>query len=259
MQTEPAVIEAYLGRAPGRGAHARGAVLDVERPRTCYYGEIHALKGVSLACAGGRSWRCSGTNGAGKTTTLKTISGLLGRAAGRITLETASLTGVPPHDIVLPGHRPRPGGTAIFNRLTVRENLGMGAYIRSDGAIPEDMERVFTLFPRLKERRAQVAGTLSGGEQQMLAIGRALMARPRLLLLDEPSMGLAPVLVEQIFETIHDINRQGPRSCSSSRTPPWRWPSPTGATCWRRGASCCRGTAAALAENADVRRAYLGE
>ena len=173
------------------------------------YGEIRALKSVGLEVGRGEIVTLLGNNGAGKTTTLKTISGLLHPTQGSITLEDESLVGVPPHAIVARGVAHVPEGRRIFNRLSVRENLMMGAYLRSDGKITADLDRVFALFPRLAERIAQVAGTLSGGEQQMLAIGRALMASPRLLLLDEPSMGLAPVLVEQIFDTITDINRQG--------------------------------------------------
>ena len=174
-----------------------------------YYGEIHALKGISFDVREGEIVTLLGNNGAGKTTTLKTLSGLLAPRRGELRLDGASLLGAAPHGIVARGITHAPEGRRIFNRLTVVENLEMGAYIRSDGGVAADMERVFGVFPRLKERRTQVAGTLSGGEQQMLAIGRALMAKPRLLLLDEPSMGLAPVLVEQIFETVQTINAQG--------------------------------------------------
>ncbi|PYN24464.1 MAG: ABC transporter ATP-binding protein, partial [Candidatus Rokuibacteriota bacterium] len=174
-----------------------------------YYGEIHALRGVALEVRGGEIVTLLGNNGAGKSTTLKTISGLLVPRRGAVVFEGRALGGVPPHDIVARGIAHVPEGRRIFNRLTVRENLIMGAYLRTDGGIDADLDRIFELFPRLKERVTQVAGTLSGGEQQMLAIARALMARPRLLLLDEPSMGLAPVLVEQIFATIGSINRQG--------------------------------------------------
>jgi branched-chain amino acid transport system ATP-binding protein len=159
------------------------------------YGEIRALKGVGLEVGRGEIVTLLGNNGAGKTTTLKTISGLLSPTGGTITLEDTSLVGVPAHAIVSRGIAHVPEGRRIFNRLTVRENLTMGAYLRSDAGIAADLDRVFALFPRLAERLTQVAGTLSGGEQQMLAIGRALMANPRVLLLDEPSMGLAPVLV----------------------------------------------------------------
>src|SRR5215813_14234297 len=172
------------------------------------YGEIRALSGVGLEVGRGEIVTILGNNGAGKTTTLKTISGLLHPSRGAITLENESLVDVSPHTIVARGIAHVPEGRHIFNRLTVRENLMMGAYLRHDGAVSTDLDRVFALFPRLHERVTQVAGTLSGGEQQMLAIGRALMAQPRVLLLDEPSMGLAPVLVEQIFDTIAEVNRQ---------------------------------------------------
>src|SRR5262249_49149925 len=190
--------------APPRGERA---VLRVESLDVAY-GEIQALRGVALQVGRGEIVTILGNNGAGKTTTLKTISGLLDPTAGMITLGDEPLVGVPAHAIVARGGAHVPEGRRIFTRLTVRENLTMGASLRSDGGIAADLDRVFALFPRLAERLTQVAGTLSGGEQQMLAIGRALMANPRLLLLDEPSMGLAPVLVEQIFDTILDINRQ---------------------------------------------------
>ncbi len=175
-----------------------------------FYGNIEALKGISLTVEEGEIVTLIGANGAGKTTTLRTITGLIKPRQGTVTLEGEDLTKFKPHEIVYKGVSMVPEGRGIFARLTVAENLDMGAYIRNDkDGIKEDLERVYELFPRLKERRSQVAGTLSGGEQQMLAMGRALMARPRLLLLDEPSMGLAPVLVELIFDTIVDINKQG--------------------------------------------------
>jgi branched-chain amino acid transport system ATP-binding protein len=175
-----------------------------------YYGNIHALKGISLRVDGGEIVTLIGANGAGKSTTLKTISGLLQPKQGKIILEGEDLAAYPAHKIVYKGVAMVPEGRRVFTRLSVEENLDMGAFHRSDGdGITEDRERVFDLFPRLEERRKQVAGTLSGGEQQMLATARALMARPRLLLLDEPSMGLAPVLVESVFQTIEDINREG--------------------------------------------------
>jgi branched-chain amino acid transport system ATP-binding protein len=224
-----------------------------------YYGEIHALKGVSLEVERGEIVALLGNNGAGKTTTLKTISGLLAPRRGAIHLEGAPLVGTPPHAVVALGVGHVPEGRRIFNRLTVRENLMMGAFLRSDGDIDADLERAFALFPRLRERIAQVAGTLSGGEQQMLAIGRALMARPRLLLLDEPSMGLAPVLVEQIFETIGEVNRQGMTILLVEQNASMALSIAHRGYVLETGAIVLTGTASALSENAEVRRAYLGE
>ena len=223
------------------------------------YGEIRALKGVELEVGRGEIVTILGNNGAGKTTTLKTISGLLHPTRGTITLETEPLVGVPPHAIVSRGVAHVPEGRRIFNRLTVRENLTMGAYLRSDTGIATDLERVFALFPRLAERITQVAGTLSGGEQQMLAIGRALMANPRLLLLDEPSMGLAPVLVEQIFDTISDINRQGMTILLVEQNAAMALSIAHRGYVLETGSIALTGTAAELADNPEVRRAYLGE
>ena len=223
------------------------------------YGEIRALKGVGLEVGQGEIVTILGNNGAGKTTTLKTISGLLHPTRGAITLEDESLLDVPPHAIVSRGVAHVPEGRRIFNRLTVRENLMMGAYLRSDAGVGGDLERVFGLFPRLAERLTQVAGTLSGGEQQMLAIGRALMANPRLLLLDEPSMGLAPVLVEQIFDTITDINRQGMTILLVEQNAAMALSIAHRGYVLETGSIALAGTAAELSENADVRRAYLGE
>jgi len=185
------------------------ALLELQAVHT-YYGNIHALKGISLSIEGGEIVTLIGSNGAGKSTTLRTISGLLRPRRGAILLEQRRLDQLLPHEIVSLGVIHVPEGRRIFPRLTVQENLAMGAYQRRDkDGIQRDLERVFALFPRLKERLHQKGGTLSGGEQQMLAIGRALMSRPRVLLLDEPSMGLAPVLVEMIFDIIREINQQG--------------------------------------------------
>ena len=185
------------------------SMLKVDNVHT-YYGNIHALKGITLYIEQGEIVTLIGGNGAGKTTTLRTISGLLTPREGSVELNGESLFKYKAHEIVYKGISMVPEGRGIFARLSVTENLEMGAYSRSSKQeLTEDMERVFTLFPRLKERRAQVAGTLSGGEQQMLATGRALMSRPSLLLMDEPSMGLAPVLVELIFDTIQKINKEG--------------------------------------------------
>jgi branched-chain amino acid transport system ATP-binding protein len=185
------------------------ALLELREVHT-YYGNIHALKGISLTVDLGEIVTLIGANGAGKSTTLKTISGLLRPREGEIWFDGARLDGTPPHDIVAKGICQSPEGRRIFPRMTVRENLEMGAFQRTKGPeLDADFERVYSLFPRLKERNTQNGGTLSGGEQQMLAIGRALMARPKLLLLDEPSMGLAPILVEQIFDIVKDINAGG--------------------------------------------------
>ncbi len=175
-----------------------------------YYGNIHALNGISITVDEGEVVTLIGANGAGKSTTLRTISGLMRPQHGSVLLDGEEISEVPAFEIVTRGVSMVPEGRGVFSRLTVSENLEMGAFQRRDREkIEADMERSFTLFPRLKERLTQVAGTLSGGEQQMLATARALMARPRLLLMDEPSMGLAPVLVESVFETIQEINREG--------------------------------------------------
>jgi branched-chain amino acid transport system ATP-binding protein len=185
------------------------ALLEVENIHS-YYGNIHALKGVSLTVDKGEIVTLIGANGAGKSTTLRTITGTIRPRDGNVRLEGEDLSAYKPHQIVYKGVAMVPEGRRIFARLSVTENLDMGAYTRNSKAdIAADLERIFGLFPRLKERRNQVAGTLSGGEQQMLATARALMARPRILLMDEPSMGLAPVLVEVIFDTILQINKEG--------------------------------------------------
>ncbi len=174
-----------------------------------YYGNIHALKGISLNVEKGEIVTLIGANGAGKTTTLRTITGMSRLRQGKIILDGEDMSALKPHEVVYKGVALIPEGRGIFTRLTIAENLDLGAYSRQDRSVSADLERVYQVFPRLKERSKQIAGTLSGGEQQMLAIGRALMAHPRLLLLDEPSMGLAPVLVETIFDTIVQINREG--------------------------------------------------
>jgi branched-chain amino acid transport system ATP-binding protein len=185
------------------------ALLEVDNIHS-YYGNIHALKGVSLTVDNGEIVTLIGGNGAGKTTTLRTITGSMKPLEGAVRLEGEDMAPFKPHEIVYKGVAMVPEGRRIFGRLTVAENLDMGAYTRqSKQEIEADLDRIYKLFPRLKERRSQVAGTLSGGEQQMLATGRALMARPRILLMDEPSMGLAPVLVELIFDTIQQINKEG--------------------------------------------------
>ena len=224
-----------------------------------YYGSIHALRGLSIEVDAGKIVTLIGANGAGKSTTLNTISGLLRPRRGSVRLEGEDLTGVPPHEIVLKGVVQVPEGRRIFGRLTVVENLEMGAYtLAARKAIEEGMDRSFALFPRLKERRMQIAGTLSGGEQQMLAIGRALMARPRVLLMDEPSMGLAPILVEQIFDAIQDINRQGTSILLVEQNAYMALTIAHRGYVLQTGSIVLAGPAADLQANADVKRAYLG-
>jgi branched-chain amino acid transport system ATP-binding protein len=174
-----------------------------------FYGNIEALKGISLTVEEGEIVTLIGSNGAGKSTTLRSISGLTPPRVGTIKFKGDNIGETPPQEIVRKGISLSPEGRKIFPRMTVRENLDLGAYLRRDSDVSSDLDRVFDLFPRLKEREKQKAGTMSGGEQQMLAMGRALMARPEMLLLDEPSMGLAPVLVERIYETVEEINKQG--------------------------------------------------
>jgi branched-chain amino acid transport system ATP-binding protein len=184
------------------------ALLDVEDIHT-FYGAIEALRGVSLRVEEGEVVTMIGSNGAGKSTTLRSITSLTPARSGKIEFAGEDITRVPAHEIVSRGIALSPEGRHCFARMTVRENLDLGAFRRQGDGVSEDLERVFELFPRLKERERQKAGTMSGGEQQMLAIGRALMARPKLLMLDEPSMGIAPILVQRIYETIAEINRQG--------------------------------------------------
>jgi branched-chain amino acid transport system ATP-binding protein len=235
-----------------------GPVLDV-RELHVSYGEIPALKGVSLAVGTGEIVALLGNNGAGKTTTLRALSGLLTPRAGHVGFDGQSIAGIAPHVIVRLGIAHVPEGRRVFNRLTVQENLDMGAYTRGDSGIRDDLDRVFALFPRLGERRRQIAGTLSGGEQQMLAIGRALMASPRLLLLDEPSMGLAPVLVEQIFETVIRINRQGTTILLVEQNAALALEIARRAYVLETGTIVLSGVSADLRQNEAVRRAYLGE
>jgi branched-chain amino acid transport system ATP-binding protein len=184
------------------------ALLEVDEIRT-HYGSIEALKGISLKVEEGEVVTLIGSNGAGKSTTLRSISGLTPASSGTVIFDGQDITRVPAHEIVSYGIALSPEGRHCFSRMTVRENLDLGAYHRKGPEIAADLDRVFTLFPRLLEREKQKAGTMSGGEQQMLAIGRALMARPKLLMLDEPSMGIAPILVQRIYETIAEINKAG--------------------------------------------------
>jgi branched-chain amino acid transport system ATP-binding protein len=226
-----------------------------------YYGNIHALKGVSLYIDQGEIVTLIGSNGAGKSTTIRSISGLVPPSRrGEIILDGKRIDRVPAHEIVGMGIAQAPEGRRIFPRLTVQENLEMGAFHRGDGAhIRHDIDWVYTLFPRLKERTRQQGGTLSGGEQQMLAIGRALMARPRLLLLDEPSMGLAPILVEAIFQTIQDINKQGTTVLLVEQNALMALEVAHRGYVMQTGHIVLHDTAQHLQANEMVRKAYLGE
>jgi branched-chain amino acid transport system ATP-binding protein len=224
-----------------------------------YYGNIHALKGLTLGVAKGEIVTLIGANGAGKSTTIRTIAGLLRPRRGQITLEGERVEQLLPHQIVQRGVAQAPEGRRIFPRLTVLENLEMGAYTRTDvGAVRTDLDRVLQLFPRLKERASQLGGTLSGGEQQMLAIGRALMARPRLLLLDEPSMGLAPTMVEVIFQTIQEINRLDTTILLVEQNALMALEVAHRGYVLQTGRTVLHDTAANLFQNEMVRKVYLG-
>jgi branched-chain amino acid transport system ATP-binding protein len=225
-----------------------------------YYGHIHALQGISLTVEEGEVVTLIGSNGAGKTTTLRSIHGILPPREGRIVFAGEEIQGTPAHELIGKGIAQSPEGRKIFFRMTVLENLEMGAYHRNDRSeIRQDMDRVFDLFPRLKERTKQEAGTMSGGEQQMLAIGRALMSRPRLLLLDEPSMGLAPVLVERIFQTIREINEQGTTILLVEQNANVALEIATRGYVLETGKIVNSASAEKLREDPKVREAYLGE
>jgi branched-chain amino acid transport system ATP-binding protein len=224
-----------------------------------YYGAIHALRGISVEVAAGEIVTLIGANGAGKTTTLKTISGLLHPKAGTVEFEGKDVSSIAPHELVTMGIGHAPEGRRIFSRLTVFENLLMGGFTRSKGENDEQVERVYSLFPRLRERSSQKGGTLSGGEQQMLAIGRALMTRPRLLLLDEPSLGLAPILVQQIFEIIREINSQGITILLVEQNAIQALAIASRGYVLQTGEVVLSGSARDLRENETVRKAYLGE
>jgi branched-chain amino acid transport system ATP-binding protein len=223
-----------------------------------YYGAIHALRGVSLAIEIGELVTLLGANGAGKSTTLKTLSGLIRPRSGAIELEGKSLTAAGPDEIVRRGVAHVPEGRKIFPRFTAMENLQIGGFTRDRRALADDVERVFELFPRLKERQKQIAGTMSGGEQQMLAIGRALMAKPKLLLLDEPSMGLAPKIVEQILETIRSINQSGVTVLLVEQNAAMALAISHRGYVLETGEVILDGKAGDLAGNDLVRQAYLG-
>jgi branched-chain amino acid transport system ATP-binding protein len=232
-------------------------VLDLQDVHT-YYGQIHALKGISLTLMQGEIVTLIGSNGAGKSTTLRTISGLEQPRSGTVLLNGNTISGTPAHKIAAMGIAQSPEGRRIFPRMTVLENLEMGAFWRGK-AEPADLERVFDLFPRLKERVSQKAGTMSGGEQQMLAIGRALMARPSVLLLDEPSMGLSPILVEAIFGIVQEINKQGTSVLLVEQNALMALAVANRGYVMQTGQIVLADNAAALMQNEMVRKAYLGE
>ena len=224
-----------------------------------YYGAIHALKGVSLEVHKGEIVTLIGANGAGKSTTLRTVSGLLAPKSGSISFLGENIAGMPAHEIVKHSISQVPEGRRIFAEMSVQENLEMGAFTRKDKAgVEKDFEIVYNRFPRLKERRKQQAGTLSGGEQQMLAMGRALMSRPKLLLLDEPSMGLAPLLIKEIFSIIEDINREGTTVLLVEQNANMALSIAHRAYVMETGRITLQGAAKELAASEDVRKAYLG-
>jgi branched-chain amino acid transport system ATP-binding protein len=234
------------------------ALLEVEDIHT-FYGNIEALKGISLTVEEGECVTLIGSNGAGKSTTLRSISGLTPPRQGSIKFDGIELGETPPQEIVSLGISLSPEGRHVFPRMTVRENLELGAYLRRDGGdLNEDIERVHSLFPRLQERSRQKAGTMSGGEQQMLAIGRALMARPKLLLLDEPSMGIAPILVERIYETIAEINSQGTTILLVEQNANYALSVSSRGYVLETGKVAVADKCSALRENPEVQRAYLG-
>ena len=243
--------------APRPGGN--GLILDVDDIHT-YYGSIHALKGISIQVREGEIVTLIGANGAGKSTTLRSINGLNRPREGTITFQGRNITNVPPHQIVAMGVAQSPEGRKLFSRMSVLENLEMGAFQRTDRAgIRDDLDRVYTLFPRLAERKMQKAGTLSGGEQQMVAMGRALMARPKLLMLDEPSMGLAPIFVEKIFEIVVEINQQGTPILLVEQNALMALDVANRGYVMETGNIAIADDAKALAKNEQVRKAYLGE
>ena len=234
------------------------AMLTVENLEVSY-GMIKAIRGISLTVEAGEIISLIGANGAGKTTTLHTITGLIAPKAGRIDFEGKELTRVPAHKIVAMGMAHVPEGRRVFQHLSVQDNLMLGAYTRKDGGeIAQSLEQVYARFPRLQERRKQVAGTLSGGEQQMLAIGRALMSRPRMLLLDEPSMGLSPILVQEIFKCIQEVNRDGTTILLVEQNAKMALSISNRAYVLETGEISLEGNAVDLLNNEQVKNAYLG-
>ncbi|MCI5928142.1 MAG: ABC transporter ATP-binding protein [Pseudoflavonifractor capillosus] len=223
-----------------------------------YYGAIHAVKGVSFTVEEGEIITLIGANGAGKSTILKTVSGLLHSHTGSITFQGENIGGVPAHKLIPKGMAQVPEGRAVFLQMSVEENLQMGGYTRPAAEIPDSLERVYAQFPRLKERRKQVAGTLSGGEQQMLAMGRALMSKPKLLMLDEPSMGLAPILVDQIFDIIKELHKAGTTILLVEQNAQMALSVADRGYVLETGKVVSTGTGAALLQDESVKKAYLG-
>ena len=241
------------------GAGAGDVLLKLENVHT-YYGTIHALKGISLEMHEGEIVTLIGSNGAGKSTTLRSINGLNHPREGTITFAGQDITSMPAHQVVKEGISQSPEGRRVFPRMSVIENLEMGAYQRTNrGEIREDLDRVYKLFPRLEERKHQKAGTMSGGEQQMLAIGRGLMARPRLLLLDEPSMGLAPIFVDRIFEIVQEISKQGTTILLVEQNALMALDAADRGYVLETGTIALADDAKKLRENEQVRKTYLGE
>jgi branched-chain amino acid transport system ATP-binding protein len=244
--------------APAKSG-SNGLVLELDDVHT-YYGAIHALKGISLRVHDGEVVTLIGANGAGKSTTLRSINGINHPRQGTIRFQGRDITNAPPHTIVKMGIAQSPEGRRLFPRMTVLENLEMGAFQREDrSTFNEDLERVFDLFPRLAERKLQKAGTMSGGEQQMCAMGRALMARPKLLLLDEPSMGLAPIFVERIFEIVKEINAQGTPILLVEQNALMALDAADRGYVLETGAIALEGPASQLRNDEKVRQTYLGE
>jgi branched-chain amino acid transport system ATP-binding protein len=233
------------------------ALLELEDVHT-FYGNIEALKGITVEVQEGEVVTLIGSNGAGKSTTLRSISGLTPPREGSIRFDGKEIGETPPQEIVQLGVSLSPEGRHCFARMTVRENLDLGAYLRRDTEVESDLDRVFALFPRLKERERQKAGTMSGGEQQMLAIGRALMAQPKLLLLDEPSMGLAPVLVERIYETVVEINNQGTTILLVEQNANYALEVSKRGYVLETGKVAVADESSSLRDNPDVQKAYLG-
>ncbi len=234
-----------------------GTMLKVDKLEV-YYGSIHAIKGVSFEVNEGEIVTLIGANGAGKSTTLNTVGGLLKARSGNISFMGRDLHGIGADKVVAQGMALCPEGRRVFQHMTVLENLEMGAYTRPSSEVADSLEKVYELFPRLKERYRQVAGTLSGGEQQMLAMGRALMSKPRLMMLDEPSMGLAPILVKQIFSIIEDMNKQGTTILLVEQNAQMALSVANRAYVLETGRITMSGDAAKLAESEEIKKAYLG-